>query len=240
MIFLCFSGRDRMTIVQSVLYNLKQYGINLWYNNYQYILGDNKIIGYEKAIRTSKYAIVIIGLDFENSHGALEELAIIKQQYIKKEMHIFPIFYNRKASSLPSQYQWLSDLIYNELDTSTGSLLTCNQILCKILEDYIDNKKYDSIETLIKENKICSAYLVKLIELYAKIVPENYNARICILQCIIIYIKEKIELPKIIRYSLKRFIDITSLGLSYNFKEEIILKYMACISINLFINKIDS
>ena len=55
-----------------------------------------------------------------------------------------------------------------------------------------------------------------------------------------IYIKEKIELPKIIRYSLKRFIDITSLGLSYNFKEEIILKYMACISINLFINKIDS
>ena len=92
MIFLCFSGRDRMTIVQSVLYHLKQYGLPVWYDNYEYILGDNKETNYMAGIDASPYAIVIFSSDFIHSPGAIEELEYIAHQYWERKINVFTIF----------------------------------------------------------------------------------------------------------------------------------------------------
>lgn len=48
MIFLCFSSKDRYTIVESVLYHLRNYGLETWYDYHTLILGDNK---YEQNIK---------------------------------------------------------------------------------------------------------------------------------------------------------------------------------------------
>ena len=61
-----------------------------------------------------------------------DELDEIKKRYENHTIHIFPIFYEITVSDLPYQYSWLTDLIYNELNQSTGSLATCKQIVYKM------------------------------------------------------------------------------------------------------------
>ena len=74
MIFLCFSGKDRKTIVNSIRYHLESYGLNVWYDNHQYIIGDDKVLNYTQSIKQCPYAIVINSENFIDSPGAIEEL----------------------------------------------------------------------------------------------------------------------------------------------------------------------
>lgn len=233
MIFLCFSGKDRMTIVRSILYHLKNYGLDVWYDNYRYILGDNKNLGYTQAITHSKYAIIVFSKNFPNSLGALEEFNIIKKQYDNNQIHIFPIFYNIAVDEIPQKYYWLTDLIYNELTEETGSLLTCNQILCKYLIDIIQQNNFKTLDILLKENLIADQYLKELLINYQLVISSNINCKLTFLSCALLYINQQIKLPQYIEKSSKFLMQVIKLGLNYNFKEIDILEYLIAISINI-------
>ena len=65
MIFLCFSSGDRYTIVKSCLYHLKNYGLSVWYDYHELILGDMKREkNFIDAIQTSDYYIIIYSSNF--------------------------------------------------------------------------------------------------------------------------------------------------------------------------------
>lgn len=235
MFFLCFSGRDRLTIVQSVLYHLQKYGMDIWYDNYQYILGDLKYATYADAIIKSNYAVVIFSPSFPESPGAIEELDIIKKQYDKGQIHIFPIFYNISASSIPEAYSWLCDMIYNELNESTGSLLTCNQMVNQFLSDELCNKTYKNLQEILFLRKGIPEYVLKLLEDYYTIIPQNINSRLTILYCLFLYLHESIDLPQYLTKSANYLFQTTKLNLNYNFKEIIIMEQIVCLAINQYL-----
>lgn len=41
-LFISFSAKDRYDIVQPIVYHLKNYGINIWYDRYEMVMGDNR------------------------------------------------------------------------------------------------------------------------------------------------------------------------------------------------------
>lgn len=235
MFFLCFSGQDRATIVQSVLYHLQKYGLDVWYDNYKYILGDQKYNTYSDAIKNSQYAVVIFSPSFSKSLGALEELEVIKKRYYQGNIHIFPIFYNISANLIPAQYSWLCEMIYNELDDSTGTLLTCNQMANKFLSDILSNKQYRSLWEMKTLQNILPEYVLKMIEDYFNIIPENINSRLTLLYCLFLYLDEIVELPQYLPKSANYIFQTTRLNLSYNFKEIIIMEQIVCLAINQYI-----
>lgn len=235
MFFLCFSGQDRATIVQSVLYHLQRYGLDVWYDNYRYILGDQKYDTFSDAIKNSQYAVVIFSPSFPQSPGALEELEVIKKHYDKGYIHIFPIFYNISANLIPTQYSWLCDMIYNELDDSTGTLLTCNQMANKFLSDILNTKQYKSLWEIKALQNILPKYILKMIENYCGIIPENINSQLTLLYCLFLYLDEIAELPQYLTKSANYIFQTTRLNLSYNFKEVIIMEQIVCLSINQYI-----
>lgn len=235
MFFLCFSGYDRLTIVQSVLYHLQKYGMDVWYDNHQYILGDHKYNTYVDAIIKSNYAVVIFSPSFPNSFGAIEELEIIKEQYDKGQIHVFPIFYNISASSIPAAYSWLCDMIYNELDVSTGSLSTCNQMANQFFSDKLSSKTFKNLQDILFYRKGIPYYILKLIEDYYAITPQNINGRLTILYCLFLYLHENLNLPIYLTKSANYLFQTTKLNLSYNFKEIIIMEQIDCLAINQYI-----
>ena len=235
MFFLCFSGQDRMTIVRSVLYHLEKYGIITWYDNHEYVLGDNKKENYTQAIYNSQYAIVIISRTFSESLGAIEELDIIKQRYESGYLHVFPIFYNILANDVPEQYQWLCDLIYNELNDSTGSLLTCNQIVCKYYSDLLSNCQFHSINDLLQYTYEMPSYIVKMIENYNEIIPSNTNSRIAFLYSIYLFFEQNTGLPCYLTKSAHYIFQNTKLDLGYDFKEITLMEEIVCLSANHYI-----
>jgi len=219
---------------------MKNYGVSIWYDNHEHLLGDNKVKNFTSAIYTSKYAIVIISNDFTSRIGTMEELKIIKQQYDLGKIHIFPITYNICLSEIPNEINWIKEMIYNELNKSTGSLLTCNQIICKVLNDYISEHKYPHFTQLTNEMlqtvDNCN-FLTQLIKLYQEIVEENINCRMTILYNIIIYLKQFFTIPNHLIKASNYLFNTTKLNVLYDFKETKIMENIITVAINIEINK---
>lgn len=227
--FLCFSSADRYTVAKSCLYHLKNYGIIVWYDYHELILGDKKKEkNFENAINSNKYFIIIYSEGLFNSPCAMEEEKLIFEQSKTRDIVIFPLLYNIKFSKLPIQYQKkLENFIYNEIDDSTGTINSINQIVTKILIDKINNSYLDltpSIQNINTDN-IKDLYISKMIDCYKNIDKSNFNARISVLFCISNYIeltktinKENMYIIDILKYLFK----FTNLNIDLNHKELII------------------
>lgn len=235
MFFLCFSGQDRLSVAQSILYHLEKYGLQVWYDNHEYLLGDKKIESFTQAIHESRYAIVILSPDFPNSPGAIEELDVIKHRYDAGQIYVFPIFFRLQAKDVPPEYQWLNNLIYNEIDESTGSLLTCNQIVCKYFSDLLAESEFKTIQDILRFRDRVPTFCEKAVENYYDIVPANINSRLSLLYSLFLYFETICELPKYLVKTAHYLFLTTKLDLSYNFKEIILMEQVVCLATSCFI-----
>ena len=93
-LFICFAAEDRYSIAEPIVHHLKNYGIKIWYDRYELLLGDNrrKKNLYEGAT-LCKYAVVIISKYTLKSKCAMEEINIIRKRYRKGDVTVFPILY---------------------------------------------------------------------------------------------------------------------------------------------------
>lgn len=235
MFFLCFSGRDRLTAAQSILYHLQKYGLQVWYDNHEYLLGDKKTETFTQAIHESRYAIVILSPDFPNSPGAIEELEEIKRQYDSGLIYVFPVFYKLLANDIPPEYRWLNNLIYNEIDESTGSLLTCNQIVCKYFSDLLSESKFKTIQDILKSRVQLPTFCEKVANDYCDIVPANVNSRLTLLYSLFLFFETNCSLPKHLVKAAHYLFLTTKLDLAYNFKEIMLMEQVVCLSVDYYV-----
>lgn len=231
MVFLCFSSKDRYTIAESILYHLKNYGLDTWYDYHTLILGDNKFDeNLKNGVQKCKYAILIISPNFFDCECGNMELEVIKVLHDYKQIHIFPILYNIRSNQLPKEYFWIKDYIYNELNSETPSLATCNQIVCKILKTEIENNNYKSL----KELKTKESFIKNILKAYYEVDEHNLNSKITLLYSLYIYTKneELNSLQLSCSKILERLFKYTNLNLEISFKEIIIAEYALTILLN--------
>ena len=236
MIFLCFSGKDRLTAVKSILFHLQKYGMDIWYDNYVHILGDDKFENYTCGIQESQYAVVVYSPAFPDSPGAIEELIEIKKRYDNDLIHVFPIFYNIKANEIPVQDSWLCKLIYNEINDTTGTLLSCNQIVSKVFSDVLERQKTPSLWDAKQGNRYLVPYIEKMLDTYFGIVSENIDSRLTILYCLFLFLDSEIPLPMYLVKTVNYLFATTKLHLDYNFKEIILMEQAVCIALSNYTN----
>lgn len=220
-IFLCFSGKDRKTVVQSMMHHLKNYGMNIWYDYHETLLGDDLYeSNFKNGILKTKYAVVILSDNFSSSKMANKELDLIYYQRNNNNITIFPIFYNINPNLLPHRYRWIKKLKYREVTKRTGTLSTCHQIVCKILGDLIDNINLQSHKNDLDEY-FYDSYFKTMVEFYRKIDKNNLNAKIATLFSIYFYIKYHClqKIPKFIECIFDRLISYTKLSIKLDNRE---------------------
>ncbi|XP_030949687.1 TMV resistance protein N-like [Quercus lobata] len=103
-VFLSFSGEDtRNTATDFIYYALLEKGINTFEDDQK--LEKGKTIKPEllRAIKESKFAIVILSENYAFSTWCLDELVEIIDCETKKEITVFPIFYNVDPSDVRKQ-----------------------------------------------------------------------------------------------------------------------------------------
>lgn len=240
MIFLCFSSRDRYSIVKSCLYHLKNYGYDTWYDYHELILGDKKREkNFVKAIQSCDYFIIIYSNNLLNSPCAVIEETLIYAEAEKRDITIFPLLYNLKFSELPCEIQdKVENLIYNEITDDTGCIESVNQMIVKILLDEMDYSEFDSTPSIdsLMVKKIDDNFLKTIFLEYLSISTENFNARISILYCAYKYIEMSNVLENIpVHYSrtINYLSHYTKLNIPYNHKELIIAELVILNLINL-------
>lgn len=191
MVFFCFSSKDRLAIVESLLYHLDNYCIPVWYDRRTMLMSDQRDYkNFVEGVGSCRYAVIILSPNCIASKCANEEIELIKEKYEKGNMTVFPIFFNLSADDISEKYQWMTKLVYKELTPSIDSVGAAIHIVCKVLLDELDNYPIKTINEYITicEKIPLHTYPVIIIQSYLKTYNGNYNARISLLYSVCKYI----------------------------------------------------
>jgi TIR domain. len=241
-LFICFSANDRYDIVQPVVYHLKNYGIDIWYDRYEMVMGDNRIKkNIEEGVRECEYALIILSKNTINSLCAMEEIKILKSRYHKREVVIFPVLYELKPCDIPHELAWISLLIFKETHRNTGTLEICNHIACKITQDILKNSRYRNIKEIVNDNlQSLPNPANSLLEKYTKVDSANLNSRITLLYATYLTIVEsknltidsKCDVPCKV---FERLFAENLLNLAIDYRELWLLENSMCILVENYI-----
>lgn len=244
MIFIGYANDDRYDIVESIVFHLKNWGFDTWYDFHNMYLGDNRQkTNFEHGIGESDYVIFVISNNTFQSPCAKEELLYSRSKWESGEIVFFPIFYEMAASELPREYFWLRKLIYNEVTKKTGTFYVTNQIIEKILLDYKNQLSYRSIDMLLdKFQKDQETYLSELCGTLNTIDLDNYNARLGILYAAFKYIYTTIcknsYLPTFGIKIIERIFSLTRLNISIDHLTYGIFQDTLIIDMNYYIHNL--
>lgn len=222
-IFLGFAAKDRYTVAESLLYHLENYGMPVWYDRHDLIIGDNRQKeNFGKGIIESKYAILIFSENTEDCFCLNEEIDAIYNRHRDGKIKIFPILYNITFEELPQKYRWIKELIYREITDKSGSAITVSSIVCRYLKDMSDSFSHkslcDFIDINLKFDK--NGYIKELLKQYYTIDHHNLNSRITILYSVYIFIKvSDIYRPFVLMKPVEWLFSLTKLDLKIDFKE---------------------
>lgn len=239
-VFICFSAKDRYHIVQPIVYHLKNYGINVWYDRYEMVMGDDR---FKKNIQEGagkcRYALIILSTNTIDSLCATEEIEILKSRYYKKEVIIFPVLYELKPCDIPPIFEWIKNLIFKEVDRATGTLEICNHVACKITQDMLDNCRYKTINEILSGSLTLPKSINSLLDKYIKIDSANLNSRITLLYAIYLIIVESNysamdSLYEVPIKSFERLFTENLLNLKIDYRELWLLENSICILIEYY------
>ena len=238
MIFFCFSSKDRLQIVEAMLFHITNYELPVWYDRHKMLMGDDRDYkNFDEGINQCEYAIIIVSPNAIASTCAREEIELIRKRYEADEMTVFPVFYNLKASELPAQLQWMTKLVYKELDASTDSRSACNHIICRVLLDELEKYRIKSINDFLTFCGTNSAlgYPARLLKAYCKVSDDNRDAQITLLYAVCLYIRTQYNLndvPEFYYAGIDRLFDETRLHLPVDLRETLIFERLTLLLTN--------
>ena len=238
MIFFCFSSKDRLQIVEAMLFHITNYELPVWYDRHKMLMGDDRDYkNFDEGINQCEYAIIIVSPNAIASTCAREEIELIRKRYEADEMTVFPVFYNLKASELPAQLQWMTKLVYKELDASTDSRSACNHIICRVLLDELEKYRIKSINDFLTFCGTNSAlgYPARLLKAYCKVSDDNRDAQITLLYAVCLYIRTQYNLndvPAFYYAGIDRLFDETRLHLPVVLRETLIFERLTLLLTN--------
>ena len=238
MIFFCFTSKDRLQIVEAMLFHITNYELPVWYDRHKMLMGDDRDYkNFDEGINQCEYAIIIVSPNAIASTCAREEIELIRKRYEADEMTVFPVFYNLKASELPAQLQWMTKLVYKELDASTDSRSACNHIICRVLLDELEKYRIKSINDFLTFCGTNSAlgYPARLLKAYCKVSDDNRDAQITLLYAVCLYIRTQYNLndvPAFYYAGIDRLFDETRLHLPVDLRETLIFERLTLLLTN--------
>lgn len=231
MIFIGYSSKDRYSIVEPILFHLKHFGLNVWYDFHDMFLGDDRHqTNFIEGIGSSSYIIFIISPHFFESTCAMEELAFAKSLIQEGHATLFPIFYNFTPDRLPKQLEWINNIIYNEVKSDSGTRYVAYQIAERIFYDETKIFTYRSLTDFAEEDSFHDEYVNQLIKSWASVDERSYGVRIGILYSLYRYLPPmKTKYNNAVQYIFSLLqLNETSDHLIYSIFEKCILAYCSC------------
>lgn len=243
-IFICFAAEDRYDIVEPIVYHLKNYGVDIWYDRYALLLGDNRIVkNFDEGVSKCKYVVAILSKHTVDSACAMEELSIIETRYYRGEVTVFPILFELAPNDIPHKLQWVTNIIFKEVDRNSGTREICNHIVCKITTDIKAECSFQSIDDIIRISpSVLPPATYELIKKYQDIDSANLNSRITMLYAAYLtFINSNQFLPvcniavEMISKIFNRLFSETRLSLAVDYRELWLLENSICILTDYYI-----
>ncbi len=239
-VFICFAAKDRYEIVQPIVHHLKNYGVDIWYDRYEMVMGDDRFLrNIEEGAGKCKYALVVLSTNTINSVCATEEIKKLELRYLEDDVVVFPVLYELKPCNIPCEFEWIRNLIFKEVDRTTGTLEICNHIACKITQDILSSCKYKTIPEIINADLPLLKPIKSLLTKYAQIDNSNLNSRVALLYATYTVITSNDPLLDLLcqipKKSFEWLFTETLLNLTIDYREIWLLENSICILIDSYI-----
>lgn len=184
MIFLCFSVKDRIPLINDFYNFLSGFGLEIWYDRRNIFLGDNRRWeNIENGANNPNvnYAIVFYSENLRKGNICIEEFEILLERYNKREITIFPVFISTVPEKLEDKFKICKELVYKQIEDQSYFPALSLHIIAKITYDEVAKMKYSSIKDIeiLYDNQ--SDVFYQLIVEYQNIIKTNYNMRIAFL-----------------------------------------------------------
>lgn len=241
-LFLCFSHTDRHKIVQPLFYQLQNYGIDIWYDDKDTLMGDNLYdSNFNDGVLKSRYAVIVISPNFLKGDISHKELSLIYSEYLRKNITVFPIFYDINHKLIPDKYQWMCELKFKNVNENKDIYLVAQQVSIRILVDIIEDNKIKNIEyyTYYSDGML-DRFISKSLEVYYLIDSTNINSKISILYSLYIYILSFMSrdiFPKIVLNPIEYIFGYTKFNMIESRRELLLLEKSISIMIHIYNTK---
>lgn len=235
MIFLCFSSKDRAKLAESIFYHIHNIGLPIWYDRNEILMGDDRDYkNFVEGVDNCRYSIIVLSPNAIDSVCANEEIDLIYNKFLNKGTYVFPVFYNIAASDVPVKYDWMKKLVYKELNDSIDSRGLCNHVICKVLNDAIQNLEHKEINSIVS---VINEPLKGLIKSYISTDKGNFNARAALLYSGMLFIKEQISsMPDYCEKGMAFLFNETKLSLPLDWRETLIFERLFIIMANHYLS----
>lgn len=242
-VFIGFAAEDRYGVAEPIVYHLKNYGINVWYDRHRLLMGHNRISkNLVEGAANSEYAVLILSKDTSSSTCTMEEISIIKTRYQRGETTVFPILYELSPDDISADLCWIKDLIFKETNHQSGTREICNHIACKITEDLISACPYHSIpEICLKHQNSLPASVLSILDCYQYIDHSNLNSKIALLYATYLILKhllssKELSVPQMIQKIFERLFSETKLNLAIDYRELWLLENTICLLVQYYMD----
>ena len=109
-IFISYSSKDK-SVAERLAYELKEKGYNIWLDKWEILVGQNIVDEVYKAIRLSKYMIVVLSKSSSQSKWVREELTTGKLQEIEQQrVKVLPVIIEKCRIPTPLETKRYADL----------------------------------------------------------------------------------------------------------------------------------
>ena len=184
MIFLCFSVKDRIPLINDFYHFITNFGLDVWYDRRNIFLGDNRTeVNITKGVENASinYAIIFYSENFKDGNICLEEYEILVNRYNKKEIFLFPVFITNVPDTIDDRFKLCKTLVFKEIKNQNDFPALCLHIIAKITYDEICKLKFKNLKDIVSfPSQINNLYYSLIIE-YQNIEKTNYNMRIAFL-----------------------------------------------------------
>lgn len=241
-LFIAFAAEDRYAIAEPLVYHLKNYGVNIWYDRHSLLLGDNRERkNLDDGARSSPYACIIISKHTKDSRCAMEEISIIRKRYYEHDVAVFPVLYELSPEDIPCDLHWVKEVIYKEVTRRSGTRETCNHIACKISENILMYHPVKSISDFMALLPTHTSAARAILCSYEKIDHANLNSRISLLYAAYIILTCTKCFPhntevRFARQVFNRLFSETQLNISVDYREIWLLENALCILANYYLS----
>lgn len=241
-LFIAFAAEDRYAIAEPLVYHLKNYGVNVWYDRHSLLLGDNRVRkNLDDGARLSPYACIIISKHTVASRCAMEEISIIRKRYCEHDVIVFPVLYEFSPEDIPCDLYWVKEVIYKEATRRSGTREICNHVACKISENMLMYHPVKSISDFMTLLPTYASATRAILCSYEKIDHANLNSRISLLYAVYIILTCASHFPNntevyFAQQVFNRLFSETQLNIAVDYREIWLLENALCILANYYLS----
>lgn len=127
--FICHSSEDKRYFVRPLAQKLKEYGANIWYDEFSLKAGSSLSRSIEKGITDSRYGVVVLSKSFFNKNWTEYELRALNTFEVSNPGIIIPLWYKVDCESVRDFSPYLADKL-----AIVSEKKTIEEIAIEILE----------------------------------------------------------------------------------------------------------